>query len=149
MHLHFIKVAQNLGMWEHVPRHTGGTGGHIIQETNCLVHPWIIYQSLILLKWGCSQALKLFMHPCCTKTTTSENNLDVTKNMDACKGGWIRELYRWMGAFFLWMDEFLLYFHTDCISNSQTTDRDTEMKKGHLWHRMDTKIWQCQWYYLE
>ena len=37
-----IRGAQSVETWEHVPRHTGGTGRPIIQETNCVVHPWNI-----------------------------------------------------------------------------------------------------------
>ena len=38
--------AQSVGTQEHVPRHTGGTGRRIIQETNCVVHPQNIYVKL-------------------------------------------------------------------------------------------------------
>ena len=30
--------AQSARTWEHIPRHTGGTGRHIIQDTKCVVH---------------------------------------------------------------------------------------------------------------
>ena len=47
---------------EHVPRHTGGTGRHIIQETNCVVHPYNTYVKFNICQLGAFSGIETSSH---------------------------------------------------------------------------------------